>query len=101
MVWRGDHVAEPADLDDDAAAGYWCDVVAAGRAIQAAFAPMKLNYFTLGNTMPHLHTHVVPRYEWDASPGGPIAWPDIFVDQPVADVELRAHARLLRPHLPG
>jgi hypothetical protein len=26
---------------------------------------MKLNYFTLGNTVPHLHTHVLPRYQDD------------------------------------
>src|SRR5688500_15016822 len=37
VVWHGPHVAEPADLTPDDAAGYWRDVVDVGRAVQARF----------------------------------------------------------------
>ena len=36
-----------------------------GRAIAAAFRPRKLNYELLGNQVPHLHWHLIPRYESD------------------------------------
>lgn len=64
------HVAEPTQLGPEAAGAYWNEVLAAGRVVIAAFKPVKVNYFMLGNTVPHLHTHVVPRYAADAAPGG-------------------------------
>ena len=68
VAWKGRHVAEPTALDPDEAAGYWADVVAVGRAIEAEFQPVKLNFLTLGNWVPHLHTHVLPRYLDDPRP---------------------------------
>jgi diadenosine tetraphosphate (Ap4A) HIT family hydrolase len=95
-VWRHGHVAEPSDLDPRQAGQYWQEVLGAGRAIQARFAPVKLNYLTLGNTVPHLHTHVLPRYRDDPAPGGPIPWEQIFVPEPVPEAELRRQAAGLR-----
>ena len=96
VVWRHGHVAEPTDLDPRRAAGYWLEVLAAGRAIRERFDPVKLNYLTLGNTVPHLHTHVLPRYPGDPAPGGPIAWQEIFSDDPVPEAELHLQAADLR-----
>jgi diadenosine tetraphosphate (Ap4A) HIT family hydrolase len=36
------------------------------RAIELAFQPHKLNYELLGNQVPHLHWHILPRYRNDA-----------------------------------
>lgn len=96
VIWRLGHVAEPDDLDPGQASRYWSDVMAAGRAVRARFSPVKVNYMTLGNTVPHLHTHVVPRYHDDPAPGGPIEWPEIFSPDPVPDAELRRQAADLR-----
>ena len=41
-----------------------------------AFKPFKLNYEALGNGTPHVHWHLVPRYESDPHPRGPI-WEDL------------------------
>ena len=30
-----------------------------------------MNYQTLGNTVPHLHTHLLPRFTEDPAPGRP------------------------------
>lgn len=71
VIWRGRHVCEPTDLDEDEAAAYWRDVLAVARALTAYYRPIKMNYETLGNSLPHLHTHLVPRYRADPAPGRP------------------------------
>lgn len=96
VIWRLGHVAEPTDLDPGQVSRYWAEVMAAGQAVRARFSPVKMNYMTLGNTVPHLHTHVVPRYHGDPAPGGPIAWQDIFSPGPVPDADLHRQAAELR-----
>jgi len=96
VIWRLGHVAEPDDLDPLQASRYWAEVMAAGRAVRARFSPVKMNYMTLGNTVPHLHTHVLPRYHDDPAPAGPIAWQDIFSPDPVPEADLHRQAADLR-----
>jgi diadenosine tetraphosphate (Ap4A) HIT family hydrolase len=71
VIWRGRHVNEPTELDDSEAAGYWAEVLAVARALIKVYQPLKMNYETLGNSLPHLHTHLVPRYPEDPRPGQP------------------------------
>ena len=96
VVWRHGHVAEPTELDAEDAAAYWRDVLAVGRAIQHEFTPLKLNLLTLGNGVPHLHTHVVPRYHDDPAPGGPLVWGDMFNAEPTDLEVLRQQADAIR-----
>jgi diadenosine tetraphosphate (Ap4A) HIT family hydrolase len=76
VIWRGRHVAEPTELTDDETTAYWLEVLRVGKAIEAVLEPVKLNYDLLGNSLPHLHTHVVPRYADDPRPGWPFPFPD-------------------------
>jgi diadenosine tetraphosphate (Ap4A) HIT family hydrolase len=99
VAWKLGHVAEPTELNAEAASGYWLDVLNVGRAIETAFVPVKLNLLTLGNWVPHLHTHVVPRYLDDPAPGGPIAWDAMFSDEAGPDVTLRGQAHAIRDAL--
>jgi diadenosine tetraphosphate (Ap4A) HIT family hydrolase len=72
VVHRGDrHVTEPTELGEEEALGYWREVMTVARSIERVYRPYKLNVMMLGNQLPHLHTHVVPRYEDDADAGGP------------------------------
>jgi diadenosine tetraphosphate (Ap4A) HIT family hydrolase len=100
-VWRHRHVAEPTELGSEEAAGYWRDVTALARALEAEFRPVKLNLLTLGNTVPHLHTHVVPRYLDDPAPGGPLPWDDLFLPEPHDPNVLRRQAAAIRERLTG
>ncbi len=76
VIWRGRHVAEPTELDEQEAAQYWKELLQVGRALEEALEPVKLNYDLLGNSLPHLHTHVIPRYADDPKPGWPFPFPE-------------------------
>jgi len=71
VIWRGRHVADPTELTADEASAYFGEVLRVGRAIEAHYRPIKMNFEMLGNSLPHLHTHVVPRYLDDGEPGHP------------------------------
>ena len=36
------------------------------RVIRAQLQPTKINLAALGNMVPHLHWHVIARYDWDS-----------------------------------
>jgi diadenosine tetraphosphate (Ap4A) HIT family hydrolase len=80
-VWKGRHVAEPTELAADEIAAYWREVMAIGRAIETVFEPAKMNYETLGNNVPHPHTHIVPR-SWVDDPAPNDALSFEFLDRP-------------------
>ena len=97
VIWRGRHVAEPTELTEDEAGQYWADVLRVARAIETHYTPAKLNLMILGNAVPHLHTHVIPRYLDDSEPERPPRF--MRVDQkdpPVPEAQLRADATALR-----
>jgi diadenosine tetraphosphate (Ap4A) HIT family hydrolase len=71
VIWRGRHVADPTELTADEASAYFAEVLRVGRAIEQHYRPIKMNFEMLGNSLPHLHTHVVPRYLDDGEPGHP------------------------------
>lgn len=75
VIWSGRHVTDLADLSLDELARYSSEVVAVARALHDVFQPKKMNYLTLGNWVPHLHTHLIPRYEDDPAPGAPFPLP--------------------------
>ena len=98
-IWRGRHVAEPTELSEDEAASYFSDVLRIGRALDEHFRPLKLNFEILGNTVPHLHTHILPRYLDDGSPGSPtrLMRGQVPEDAPqLPEEEVRRHAAALR-----
>ncbi|HUG07011.1 MAG TPA: HIT domain-containing protein, partial [Candidatus Limnocylindria bacterium] len=71
VIWRGRHVSDPTELSQDEAGAYFEEVLRVGRAIERHYRPIKMNFQMLGNSLPHLHTHVVPRYPDDGEPGHP------------------------------
>jgi diadenosine tetraphosphate (Ap4A) HIT family hydrolase len=101
VVWRGRHVADVTQLSNSEAGRYWDDVMRVARAVELHYTPAKLNLMTLGNEVPHLHTHVVPRYVDDREPGRP---PSMRIGEarpllPIEDV--RRDAAKLRELLEG
>lgn len=77
VIFRDRHVADPTELSPEETVSFWSAVRVAARAIEAVFDPCHLNYQLLGNAMPHVHAHIVPRYLDDSAPERPLgesAW---------------------------
>jgi diadenosine tetraphosphate (Ap4A) HIT family hydrolase len=100
VVWRGRHVAEPTELADEEAASYGREVLRVGRALELVLMPIKVNYNTLGNSVPHLHTHIIPRYADDPRPGWPFPFPDPD-PPPMPEARLIRDVEALRRALSG
>ena len=66
------HVVELHELSPDEAAAFIHDVQKISRAVQKITGAVKMNYEIHGNTIPHLHMHLFPRYIGDR-----------FEDQPI------------------
>ena len=60
------HVKEMTDLDPAALARVMAAVYAVEDALRVVLAPDKINLASLGNVVPHLHWHVIPRFADDA-----------------------------------
>ena len=66
------HVVEPFDLDPVEAHAFWDAAMAVARRLLGASGARKMNYEIHGNTIPHLHLHLYPRYPGDPFEGRPI-----------------------------
>ena len=65
VVWNA-HVREMTDLSAAERAHLMQAVFAVERAQREVLRPHKINVASLGNMTPHLHWHLVPRFEDDA-----------------------------------
>jgi diadenosine tetraphosphate (Ap4A) HIT family hydrolase len=65
------HVNELFELSDSELTAFMRDVARAAKAIKEAFNPNKINYGAYSDKLPHLHMHLVPKYEGGASWGAP------------------------------
>jgi diadenosine tetraphosphate (Ap4A) HIT family hydrolase len=65
VIWRA-HVAEFSDLDPAARDSLMRVVNAAECAIRRVMQPVKVNLASLGNQVPHVHWHVIPRFTNDS-----------------------------------
>ena len=66
------HDEELYDLVDKDRRHFLEDMSRVARVLSDTFKPDKMNYELLGNGMPHLHWHLIPRYKTDLFWGRPI-----------------------------
>jgi len=62
LLFTKRHVTELFHLDRAARFGLMEEVSRVAEALYAVFQPDKINYELLGNMVPHIHWHVVPRH---------------------------------------
>jgi len=75
VIWN-EHVKEMTDLPHPDRAMLMDAVWRVEEAVREAMRPDKINLASLGNMVPHLHWHVIPRYEGDAHFPNPI-WSEV------------------------
>jgi len=80
LVFDPRHATRPDQLAADEWAAFTDDLHRAVCAIAAVCKPDHVNVASLGNVMPHLHWHVVPRYKNDPRWGAPIWAADLRDD---------------------
>ncbi len=71
VIWR-DHVREMSDLAREDRLLLNEAVYQVEQAVRDVMAPVKVNVASLGNVVPHLHWHVIPRYTDDAHFPAPV-----------------------------
>lgn len=76
VVWRA-HVAEMSALEPSARARLMDVVVAVESVLCEIVQPDKINLASLGNLVPHLHWHVIPRWRDDSHFPAPIWAPAV------------------------
>lgn len=72
ILYHARHVAEIHQLTAAEQTQFIHDIAKIAAAIEPVCKPAKLNYAMLGNEVPHLHCHVIPRYPADGWWGKPI-----------------------------
>ncbi|EKS68813.1 MULTISPECIES: HIT family protein [Caballeronia] len=95
VIW-GAHVAEMSDLPDADRVRVMTAVNGVERAMRRVLVPEKINLASLGNQVPHVHWHVIPRFSNDSRFPLPIWAPR---QRTVSESQLskrRAQATLLR-----
>lgn len=93
VIWNA-HVAELSDLAADERAECLDTVVTVERVLRERLQPIKINLATLGNVVPHLHWHVVGRFDWDSHFPQPLWAPAVRAVDP-------ARLQTLREGLPA
>lgn len=96
-----DHVGELSDLPPARRAALMTVVAAVEQALRRLYAPHKINLASLGNVVPHLHWHVIPRFADDRHFPRPIWAEPLRAESPArAAVGDAALADAIRQALP-
>ena len=87
VVWN-QHVAEMTDLTYGEREHLMTLVFAVEEAVRDVMHPDKMNVAALGNMVPHIHWHVIPRYKDDAFFPGSV-WSNKINKTPASALEAR------------
>ena len=82
FVVAKEHVVELFHLNEEIRTKVMEEVTAVAAALASAFQPDKVNYELLGNMVPHMHWHIVPRFRSDP------LWPRPIWSEPHQEVVL-------------
>jgi diadenosine tetraphosphate (Ap4A) HIT family hydrolase len=87
VIWN-DHVKEMSDLSPEDRMFFANVVWQVESAVRDVMQPDKMNIASLGNMVPHLHWHVIPRYVDDAHFPNPV-WAEMKRSPAAGELVLR------------
>ncbi len=93
VIWN-EHVAEWTDLIPLDRSHLMQAVAKVETALRQHLQPTKINLASLGNVVPHLHWHVIARFDWDARWPAPV-WAPKHKEVPDAVQRLSTSLELL------
>jgi len=103
LVYDPAHVTRPSELDAASWQQLCGDLWIAESAITRALQPDHINIECLGNSVPHLHVGITPRYVSDPRWGRPI-WTSSRYEMPyvgITDAACEELAHKLRAYIPN
>jgi diadenosine tetraphosphate (Ap4A) HIT family hydrolase len=92
------HVTELFHLDVETRQGIIEEVNRVAAALHRVFTPTKINYELLGNMVPHMHWHIVPRFSDDPLWPRPI-WSEGHAEKLLSPQEYAVRIDLIRSAL--
>lgn len=98
VIWH-EHVREMSDLPDVDRLALNDAVHRVELAVRAILQPLKINLASLGNVVPHLHWHIIPRYADDAHFPAPVWAAAVRETDPAVLAERRALMPQLRDEI--
>jgi diadenosine tetraphosphate (Ap4A) HIT family hydrolase len=93
-----DHVTELHHLTPNLQHRFMADACHMAEALVKTFHPLKINHALFGNAVPHLHWHLIPRYQSDPFPTYAI-WEHEFPKLPPSDEGFLEIAEQIRRNL--
>jgi diadenosine tetraphosphate (Ap4A) HIT family hydrolase len=99
LLFTRQHVTELFHLDRTVRCGLMEEVSCVAEALFSAFRPDKINYELLGNMVPHIHWHLVPRYSSEPLWPRPI-WAEPHTELLLPPGEYRDRIGQIRQALP-
>lgn len=97
VVAFNQHKAELYELTEAEMLGFFGDLAKVAKAIKAEYPADKINYGMYGDTVPHLHCHLVPKTEGCLGWGGPFDMggnPNFPTDEEMAAAAAKMKAAL-------
>lgn len=85
LLFTKKHVTELFHLDRDVRTGLMEEVSRVAQALYEVYKPAKINYELLGNMVPHIHWHIVPRFSSEP------LWPRPIWAEPHDELLLAPH----------
>lgn len=71
LIWR-EHVREFSELSKEDRLLCMEAVTVIEQSMRELLSPTKMNLATLGNVVPHLHWHLIARFDWDSHFPSPV-----------------------------
>jgi diadenosine tetraphosphate (Ap4A) HIT family hydrolase len=92
------HATELYDLDRAERAALMEAVTEVAQALAAVYGAVKMNYALLGNVLPHIHWHLIPRRKDDPIPTQPV-WALSHAPRALPAAERRQRIEAIRAQL--
>lgn len=100
LLFTRQHQTELFHLEPAVRQGLMEEVSRVARALADCFQPHKINYELLGNMVPHIHWHLIPRFASDPLWPRPI-WSEPHQELLLAPEQYRERCDLIRNALTG